>query len=125
MRSRNWKLVVVGLSVMLAAAGFASEAAPQEKKISIQPSEVPAVIKSAIEKAFVKGRIIAIQQEVEGENPGQYDVDIRSDGKEYEVEISAEGKVIETKEKTSEMETAEAGQGKKWTDSFNQENWTF
>jgi len=125
MRSRNWKLVVVGLSVMLVAAGFASQAAPQEKKISVQPSELPAVIKSAIEKAFAKGQIIAIQQEAEGENPGQYDVDIRSDGKEYEVEISAEGKVIEIKEKAAE-EAAQAGkQEKKWTDSFGQESCTF
>ena len=125
MRLRNWKLLIVGLSVMLAAAGFASEAAPQEKKISIQPSELPAVIKQAIEKAFAKGQIIAIQQEVEGENPGQYDVDIRSDGKEYEVEISAEGKVIEIKEKAAE-EAAQAGkQEKKWTDSFGQESCTF
>jgi len=125
MRSRNWKLVVVGLSVMLVGAGFASEAAPQEKKISIQPSELPAVIKSAIEKAFAKGQIIAIQQEVEGENPGQYDVDVRADGKEYEVEISPEGKVIEVKEKAAE-EAAQAGkQEKKWTDSFGQESCTF
>jgi len=125
MISRNWKLLIVGLSVMLVAAGFASEAAPQEKKISIQPSEVPAVIKSAIEKAFAKGQIIAIQQEAEGENPGQYDVDIRSDGKEYEVEISPEGKVIEIKEKAAE-DAAQAGkQEKKWTDSFGQERCTF
>ncbi len=125
MRSRSWKLVFVGLSVMLVAAGFASEAAPQEKKVSVQPSELPAVIKSAIEKAFVKGQIIAIQQEAEGENPGQYDVDIRSDGKEYEVEISPEGKVIEIKEKAAE-EAAQAGkQEKKWTDSFGQESCTF
>lgn len=125
MSSRNWKLVVVGLSVMLVAGGFASQAAPQEKKISVQPSEAPAVIKKAIEKAFAKGQIIAIQQEAEGENPGQYDVDIRSDGKEYEVEISAEGKVIEIKEKAAE-EAAQAGKReKKWTDSFGQENCTF
>jgi uncharacterized membrane protein YkoI len=125
MRSRNWKLVVVGLSVMLVAAGFASEAAPQEKKISIQPSEVPAVIKQAIEKAFAKGQIIAIQQEAEGENPGQYDVDIRSDGKEYEVEISPEGKVIEIKEKAAEGAAQAGKQEKKWTDSFGQESCTF
>jgi uncharacterized membrane protein YkoI len=125
MRSRNWKLVVVGLSVMLVAAGFASEAAPQEKKISVQPSEAPAVIKKAIEKAFPKGRIIAIQQEVEGENQGQYDIDIRSDGKEYEVEISPEGKVIEIKEKAAEEATQAGKQEKKWTDSFGQESCTF
>jgi len=125
MRSRNWKLLIVGLSVMLVAAGFASEAAPQEKKISIQPSEVPAVIKKAIEKAFAKGQIIAIQQEVEGENPGQYDVDIHSDGKEYEVEISPEGKVIEIKEKAAEEAAQTGKQGKKWTDSFGQESCTF
>jgi uncharacterized membrane protein YkoI len=125
MRSRNWKLVVVGLSVMLLAAGFASQAAPQEKKISIQPSELPAVIKSAIEKAFAKGQIIAIQQEAEGENPGQYDVDIRSDGKEYEVEISPEGKIIEIKEKAAEEAAQARKQEKKWTDSFGQESCMF
>lgn len=92
-------LIAVGLSTTLLVIGCASQVAAQERKVSVLPSELPAVIKEAIEGAFPKGEIITIQKEVEGENPGQYDVDVRSGGKEYEVEISPQGKVIETKEK--------------------------
>ena len=84
-------LITVGLSTMLAVTGFPSQAAAQERKISVQPSELPAVIRKAIEKAFPKGQIIGIQKEVEGEDPGQYDVDIRSGSNEYDVEISNAG----------------------------------
>jgi multimeric flavodoxin WrbA len=118
-------LVAVGLSAMLVVIGCASGTAAQERKVTVLQSELPAVIRKAIEEAFPRGRIIKIEKEVEGEDPGQYDVDIRVGAKEYEVEISPEGKVIETKEKVSE-ETAPGGeQDKKWTDSFNQENCTF
>ncbi|MHC4543957.1 MAG: flavodoxin family protein [Planctomycetota bacterium] len=118
-------LFAVGLSTMLVVTGCASEAAAQERKVTVLRSELPAVIKKAIGKAFPQAQIIKIEKEVEGENPGQYDVDIRSGAKVYEVEISPEGSVIEIKEKGTE-ETAPVGeQGKKWTDSFNQENCTF
>lgn len=117
--------VVVGLSTMLLVTTFSCRAPAQERKVALQPSELPAAVAKAIKEAFPNGQIVTIQKEVEGEDPGQYDVDLQSGGKEYEVEISPEGKVLETKEKTSEAEAAEAEEGKKWTDSFGQENCTF
>ena len=118
-------LFTVGLSTMLVTTNFSCRSVTQEKKVAVLPSELPVGIRNAIEQAFPEGQITAIQKEIEGEDPGQYDVEIRSDGKEYKVEISPEGKLIEIKEKTSAAETAEAEDGKKWTDSFNQENCTF
>jgi hypothetical protein len=110
---------------MLGVIGSLSQAAEQERKVSVLPSELPAVVGKAIEEAFPKGEVIKIQKEVEGENPGQYDVDIRSGGKEYEVEISPEGKVFEVKEKMSEEESPGGEQDKKWTDSFGEDNCEF
>jgi hypothetical protein len=110
---------------MLLVTTFSCRAPAQERKVALQPSELPAAVAKAIKEAFPNGQIVTIQKEVEGEDPGQYDVDLQSGGKEYEVEISPEGKVLETKEKTSEAEAAEAEEGKKWTDSFGQENCTF
>jgi hypothetical protein len=118
-------LIAIGLSAMLVVIGCASQAVAQERKVSVLPSELPAVIRKAIEEAFPKGEIITIQKEVEGEDPGQYDVDIRSGGKEYEVEISPEGNVIEIKEKMPATRAPASEQGKKWTESFGQENCTF
>jgi hypothetical protein len=121
----NGILITVGLSLMLGVIGSLSQAAEQERKVSVLPSELPAVVGKAIEEAFPKGEVIKIQKEVEGENPGQYDVDIRSGGKEYEVEISPEGKVFEVKEKMSEEESPGGEQDKKWTDSFGEDNCEF
>jgi len=121
----NAILIAVGLSTMLVVTGFPSQASAQERKVSVLPSELPAVIRKAIEEAFPNGRIIRIQKEVEGEDPGQYDVDIRSGSKEYEVEISPEGNVIESKEKAPAGTAPAPEQEKKWTDSFAQENCTF
>lgn len=118
-------LIAVGLSTMLVVMDFMSQAAAQERKVSVLQSELPAVIREAIEEAFPKGEIIRIQKEVEGENPGQYDADIRSGGKEYEIEISPEGNVIEIKEKMPATRAPGSEQGKKWTESFGQENRTF
>ena len=118
-------VVAVGLAVTLMVTGLLSQAAAQERKVPVQPSELPAPIEKAIRDAFPKGEILAIEKEVEGENPGQYDVDIRSDGKEYEVEVSAEGKVIESKEKGSDKEASASPGEKKWTDAFGQGNCTF
>jgi len=127
MSKTHWKraglLVVIG--AVLAIASIPAQAATQEKKITILPSKLPTVIKRAIEEALPKGEILRIQKEVEGEDPGQYDVDIRSGGKLYEVEISSEGEVIEVKEITSTEEAPGGEQGKKWTSSFGQENCTF
>jgi hypothetical protein len=76
----------------------------RERKISVQPSELPPLIRKAIKAAFPAGTVLRIQKEVEGEDPGQYDVDIRAGGKEYEVEISPAGEVIEIKEKGTDEE---------------------
>ena len=118
-------LVAVVWSALLVVIGCASEAAAQEKKVTVLQSELPAVIRKAIDKAFPKGKIINIEKEVEGEDPGQYDVEVSSGAKEYEVEISAEGKVKEIKEKAGEEADPGGEQEKKWTDSFHQENCTF
>jgi hypothetical protein len=118
-------LITVGLSTILVVIGCPFQAVAQERKVSVLPSEMPAVIRKAIEEAFPKGEIITIQKEVEGENPGQYDADIRSGGKEYEIEISPEGKVIEIKEKMPARTAPDGEQVKKWTESFGQENRTF
>jgi len=127
MSKTHWKraglLVVIG--AVPAIASIPAQAATQEKKITILPSKLPTVIKRAIEEAVPQGEILRIQKEVEGEDPGQYDVDIRSGGKLYEVEISSEGEVIEVKEITSTEEAPGGEQGKKWTSSFGQENCTF
>jgi uncharacterized membrane protein YkoI len=104
---------------------FPSKAAAQERKVSVLPSELPALIRKAIKKALPEGQIIRIQKEVEGEDPGQYDVDMRSGGKQYEVEISPEGEVLEIKEVTPEAASPGGEQGKKWTEHFGQENCTF
>jgi len=126
--NKDWSykiLIIVGLFMMLLTMNFSCHSVTHEKKVAVLPSELPAVIKKAIEQTFPEGQIIAIQKEVEGEDPGQYDVEIRSDGKEYEIEISPEGKVLEIEEKTPAAETAKTGEDKKWTDSFGQENCSF
>jgi uncharacterized membrane protein YkoI len=104
---------------------FSAEAAAQEKKVTVPASELSAVIKKAIEKALPGGKVLKIEKEVEGEDPGQYDVEIRSGAKLYEVEISPQGEVIEVKEMTSPEEASEVEQTRKWTESFGQENCTF
>ena len=118
-------LIAVGLSTIPAVTGFPSQAAAQERKVSVPPSELPAVIRKAIEGAFPKGQILIIEKEVEGDDPGQYDVEIRSGAKVYEVEISPQGEVIEVKERTSDEKDSDGEQDKKWTEYFGQENCTF
>jgi hypothetical protein len=97
----------------------------RERKVAVEVSELPAAIKKAIGEAFPKGKILRIEKEVEGEDPGQYDVEISSEGKEYEVEVSVEGVVIEAKEKAAGDEATEGAQDKKWTQSFGEEDCTF
>jgi len=118
-------LICVGLFLMPVITGFPSTAGAAERKITVQPSELPAVIKKAIEEAFPQGQILKIQKEVEGEDPGQYDFDIRADGKEYEVEVSPEGKVIEIKEVGPTSGAPEGEPGKKWTKFFDLKNRKF
>jgi len=122
MRWTNCKGVAV---TILLCGMFSAEAAAQEKKVTVPASELSAIIKKAIEKAFPVGKVLKIEKEVEGEDPGQYDVEIRSGAKLYEVEISPQGEVIEVKETTSPEEDSEGEQTKKWTESFGQENCTF
>ncbi len=117
-------LISLACITALVAVGLWSRAAAQERKVVVQPSDLPAFVEKALRKAFPDGQIVAVQKEVEGEDPGQYDVDVRSDGKEYEVEVSPEGKVIEIKEKAP-AERAAHSEDKKWTDSFHQEDCTF
>jgi hypothetical protein len=118
-------LIGIGLSTMLLITSFSCRAGERETKVAVQPSDLPAAITEAVKEAFPNGQIVAVQKEVEGENPGQYDVEIRSGEKQYEVEISPEGKVIESKEVTAAAETAEAEDGKKWTQSFGEQSCTF
>ncbi len=122
MRWTNCKSVAV---TILLCGMFCAEAAAQERKVTVPASELSAVIKKAIEKAFPGGKVLKIEKEVEGEDPGQYDVEIRSGAKLYEVEISPQGEVIEVKELTSPEEDSVGEQTKKWTESFGQENCTF
>ena len=117
--------ITVMFFTVLAITNFSCRPTMQEKKVTVPLSELPAAIRNAIEYKFPDGQVIAIEKEVEGEDPGQYDVELRSDGKEYEVEISPEGKVIEIKEKTPATETSGTKESRKWTDSFGQENRTF
>jgi len=124
----NAIMVTVALSILLVIIGFVSPGAAQEKKRTVQKSELPDVIKKAIEKALPNGKILTIEQEIEGEDPGQYDVEMLSGGKKYEVEISKEGKIKEVKEvedATDAVKAPASKQGKKWTDSFGQENCKF
>ena len=117
---------------MLSAAGIAGllcaaqPQEPREKKVVVSPSQLPASIRAAIKKALPKGKITAAEQEVEGEDPGQYDLQVRSGDKEYEVEVSPQGEVIEIKEKSpAKAAPASAKAKKKWTDSFHIEDCTF
>ena len=118
-------VIAVVLSAMLVVANCASEAASQEVKVSVSPGELPAVIKEAIEETYPNGRITEIEREVEGKDPGQYDVVIRVGEKEYEVEISPEGKILESKEIAPAEKTPGDEQEKKWTRSFGQADCTF
>ncbi len=118
-------VIAVGLTATLMVTTLLAQTEVEEKKVTVQPSELPGPIEKAIRDAFPKGEILAIQKEVQGENPGQYDVDVRSEAKVYEVEISPEGKVIESKEKGSDENASGSGTEKKWTDSFHQENCAF
>ena len=119
--------VVVALSTVSVVMCLPSRAAAQERKITVRRSDLPAAIEKAIRQAVTGDLIIVkIEKEVEGEDPGQYDVEIRSGGKEYEVEISSTGKVVEVKEITSAGdEDSDVEPIKKWTDSFHLEDRTF
>jgi len=120
-------LIVAVLSIILVVVSFPYSVAAAERKVSVPQLKLPAAISKAIKQAFPNGQIITIEKELEGEDPGQYDFEIRSDGKEYEVEISPEGNLIETKQvRIAEKTTScQQSQGKKWTKSFGEENCKF
>lgn len=118
-------LVVAGLSAMAADKESKLLAEAKERKVPVQQSDLPENIKKAIEEAVPKGEVVRIYKEVAGKDPGQYDVDIRSDGKLFEVEISPKGKVLEVKEVKTLEEITDSGLEKKWTKSFGEENCEF
>jgi len=122
-------VILAGLSIILVVLSFPYIAAAAERKVTVPKSEVPAAIEKAIKEAFGDGEILTIEKEVEGENPGQYDFEIRCDGKEYEVEVSPEGNLIEAKQVRVVEETTgckrQQNQGKKWTKSFGEQNCKF
>ncbi len=120
--------VVVALSAAGAVLAFLFHAAAQERKVSVSPSRLPPAVKRAVRTAFPTGEILRIEKEVEGKDVGQFDVEIRSGGKEYELEISKEGKVIETKQKAAATEAPEKEEQeneKQWTGEFRIENCEF
>ena len=92
-------------------AGQQKAAAPsKEKRASVAVADLPANIKKSIDEALPKAEIVSVTQEgAGGPNPGQYDVVLRSGGKEYDMEVSSEGKVIETKPKGKKAAKPEAG----------------
>ena len=120
-----YQLFIIVLSATLITTNLSCHSEIQEKKVAVISSELPIVVRKAIAHEFPDGQIMEIQKEVKGEDPGQYDVELRSDGKEYEMEISPEGKVVEVKKKPPAAETSKTRENKKWTDTFGQENCTF
>ncbi|MHC4741200.1 MAG: hypothetical protein ACYS8Z_04785 [Planctomycetota bacterium] len=122
---KRTRIETVLMLVMFAGVCAWSAAEPPEKKITVKESALPPAIKNAIIEAFPKGKIIAIEKEVQGKDPGQYDVEIQSEGKVYEVEVSPEGTVIEAKEIRQAAETGDQANVKegdaemKWTDEFH------
>jgi len=115
-----------GLMLMVLIALCARDAVGvEEKKITVKPSELPVAISKAVKEAFPDGKILAIEKEVQGEDPGQYDLEIQSKGKIYEVEVSPGAVVIEAKQvgetdgadSTDEAQSAE--DDIKWTDEYH------
>ena len=117
--------------IVLSAMCVCDAAEAEEKKITVAPSELPPAIRTATKEAFPDGRILAIEKEVQGEDPGQYDLEVQSQGKIYEVEVSPAGVVIEAKQvgEAPELDTGDkaqsAGDDLKWTDEFHLAERTF
>ena len=117
-------VMMIGISGLVALASTAPAGA-QEKKVVVKPSDLPASIRKAIKEAFPNGEIVKIQKEVEGDDPGQYDIDVRDGSKEFEVEVSPDGKIIEIDEKATGKRPQAAAKDKRWTESFGEEHCTF
>ncbi len=112
------------IAVVIAAVILTSILIAAEKKVSVKPSELPASVKKAIDHTFPDGKITEIEKEVEGEDPGQYDIIVESGGETFEVEVLPEGKVKEIDKISSAKELPEE-KSKKWTKHFHEENCTF
>ena len=109
------------LVVLTAVCAWGAAETP-EKKVTVKTSDLPTAIKKAIEEAFPKGKILTIEKEVQGKDPGQYDLEIQAQGKIYEVEISPAGTLLEAKQISQAAETGDeakdADAEMKWTDDF-------
>lgn len=122
--------IALMLMVLMALCGYGAVGV-EEQKITVKPSEVPVAISKAVKEAFPNGKILAIEKEVQGEDPGQYDFEIQSKGKIYEVEVSPAAVVIEAKQvgETDEADSTDEAQGAddntKWTDEFHVAKRTF
>jgi hypothetical protein len=117
------------LMILFAMVGvsFAGEAGGSKKevKVTVEPSNLPYVIKKSIETNFSGGHIIEIQTELDGQRLVQYDAVIGSGEKILDVEISPEGKIIEIKERKTPAASASKKPERQWTRSFNMEERTF
>lgn len=87
----------------------------------VKVPDLPPDILAAALQTVPGGTIVAIEREVEGEDPGQYDVVMEAGGKTYEVEITPDGDVKEVKEVAGEAEARE----KAWTEDFQVGDYTF
>lgn len=120
--------VLTALCGVLAVAmilGNAAYIAAKEQKVNVALEDLPEVISEAIEAAYPKGKIIRIEKEVVGEDPGQYDFDIRLGKKYFEVEVSPGGDILESKQVARKARTQTKGPEKAWTRSFGEEHCTF
>jgi len=121
---RHTKVRIAMILVVLTAVCAWGAAEMPEKKVTVKASDLPTAIKKAIKEAFPKGKILAVEKEVQGKDPGQYDVEIQSQGKVYEVEISPAGTLIEAKQISEAAEAVDGGKEKtgdgemKWTSDF-------
>ncbi|MBW8035172.1 MAG: hypothetical protein FVQ79_05940 [Planctomycetes bacterium] len=118
----KFKLGLIG--VVIAAVILTSMLIAAEEKVSVKPSDLPATVKKAIDQAFPDGKITEIEMEVEGDDPGQYDVIVEAGGETYEVEVSPKGKIKEIDKLSSDKAFPEE-ETKKWTKQFHEENCTF
>jgi hypothetical protein len=83
------------LCIVLLMSAFVCHA---ERKETVAPGALPPLITDALKKHFPDAQVLEVEQEVEGEDPGQYDMVIRSGGKDFDVELSPAGELIEKKE---------------------------
>ncbi|MBX7245503.1 MAG: hypothetical protein K1X53_08385 [Candidatus Sumerlaeaceae bacterium] len=95
---RSPRLAFAAMAVLLVLLVPCARA---ERKVSVSPADLPADIKKAVLDAHPSATFVSIEKEVEGENPGQYDVTISVDGKQLDMELAPNATIKETKETTS------------------------